>query len=83
MSLLASHSVQLNPIDFRRPIKVMACGPDALVTPDSHSRTSGVIALQSGCSSAGDDNSWKQASEREGSQWSAPTKWTLKGSFRL
>ena len=31
-------------------------------------------------SSAGDDNSWKQASEWEGSQWSAPTKWTLKGS---
>ena len=31
-------------------------------------------------SSAGDDHSWKQASEWEGSQWSAPTKWTLKGS---
>ena len=31
-------------------------------------------------SSAGDDSSWKQASEWEGSQWSVPTKWTLKGS---
>ena len=30
-------------------------------------------------SSAGDEHSWKQASEWEGSQWSAPTKWTLKG----
>ena len=31
-------------------------------------------------SSAGDDSSWKRASEWEGSQWSIPTKWTLKGS---
>ena len=31
-------------------------------------------------SSAGDDSSWKQASEWERSQWSAPTKWNLKGS---
>ena len=31
-------------------------------------------------SSAGDDSSWKQASEWEGSQWSAPTKWALKDS---
>ena len=31
-------------------------------------------------SSAGDDSSWKRASEWEGSQWSSPTKWTLKGS---
>ena len=31
-------------------------------------------------SSAGDEHSWKQASEWEGSQWSVPTKWTLKGS---
>ena len=31
-------------------------------------------------SSAGDDSSWKQASEWEGSQWSVPTRWTLKGS---
>ena len=30
-----------------------------------------------GDGSAGDDSSWKQASEWEGSQWSAPTKWTL------
>ena len=42
MSLPASHSVQPSPIDSRRPIKVMACGPDGPVTPDSHSRTSGV-----------------------------------------
>ena len=31
-------------------------------------------------SSAGDDSSWRRASEWEGSQCSAPTKWTLKGS---
>ena len=31
-------------------------------------------------SSAGHDGSWKRASEWEGSQWSAPTKWILKGS---
>ena len=31
-------------------------------------------------SSAGDDSSWKQTSEWEGSQWTAPTKWTLRGS---
>ena len=42
-------SVQPSLIDFKRPIEVMACGPDGLVTPDSHSRTSGVIVLQSGC----------------------------------
>ena len=47
-SLLLNHSGQLNPIDFRRPIEVMASGPDGPVTPDSHSRTNGVIVLQSG-----------------------------------
>ena len=31
-------------------------------------------------SSAGDDSSWRQASEWERSSWTAPTKWTLKGS---
>ena len=31
-------------------------------------------------SSAGDDSSWRQTSEWEGSSWTAPTKWTLKGS---
>ena len=31
-------------------------------------------------SSAGDDGSWKQTLEWEGSRWTAPTKWTLKGS---
>ena len=31
-------------------------------------------------SSAGGDSSWQQTSEWEGSQWTAPTKWTLKGS---
>ena len=31
-------------------------------------------------SSAGDDRSWKKVSEWEGSQWSAPTRRTLKGS---
>ena len=31
-------------------------------------------------SSAGDDSSWKKVSEWEGSQWSAPTRRTLKGS---
>ena len=31
-------------------------------------------------SSAGDDSSWKKVSDWEGSQWSAPTRRTLKGS---
>ena len=31
-------------------------------------------------SSAGDDGSWKKVSDWEGSQWSAPTRGTLKGS---
>ena len=31
-------------------------------------------------SSAGDDGSWKKVSDWEGSQWSAPTRRTLKGS---
>ena len=31
-------------------------------------------------SSAGDDSSWKKVSDWEGSQWSAPTRGTLKGS---
>ena len=31
-------------------------------------------------SSAGDDSSWRQTSEWEGSSWTAPTKWTLRGS---
>ena len=31
-------------------------------------------------SSAGDDSSWRQASEWEGSQWSAPTQIPLRGS---
>ena len=31
-------------------------------------------------SSAGDDSSWKKVSEWEGSQWSAPTRRTLRGS---
>ena len=39
-----------------------------------------MIVLQSGCRLAGGDSSWKQTSEWEGSQWTAPTKWTLKGS---
>ena len=46
---LLSRSVQPSLTGFKRPTEGKACGPDGLVTPDSHSRTSGVIVLQSGC----------------------------------
>ena len=36
------------PYRLQKANKVVACGPDGLVTPDSH-RTSGVIVLRSGC----------------------------------
>ena len=39
MSLLIEIRGQLNPIDSKRPIEVMANGPDGQVTSDSHSRT--------------------------------------------
>ena len=48
VSLSANHSEQLSPTDSRRPIRVMASGIDGPVTLDSHSLTSGVIALRSG-----------------------------------
>ena len=52
------------------------------MTPDSHSRTSGRDSSAKWVSSAGDDGSWKQTLEIqwEGSRWTAPTKWTLRGS---
>ena len=81
MSQPARTSGQLNPIDFRRPIGVMANGPDGLARSDNRSQTSGV-ALPDGIRlpPAGDDSSWKKVSDWEGSQWSAPTRRTLKGS---
>ena len=65
---------------FRRPIEVMASGPDGPVTPDSHSRTNGVIALQSGHRLPATTVHGGRHLEWEGSQWSAPTKWSLRGS---
>ena len=43
LSQPAEISGQLNHIDFRRPTKVMANGPDGLVISDSRSRINGVI----------------------------------------
>ena len=48
MSQPARTSGQLNHIDFRRPIKVKANGPDGLAISDSRSRTNGVVALPDG-----------------------------------
>ena len=45
MSQPTGTSGQLNPIDFKRPTKVKANGPDGLVTTDNHSRTTGVALL--------------------------------------
>ena len=80
MSQPARTSGQLNPIDFRRPIRVMANGPDGLAISDKCSRINGVDSSSRWHSSAGDDSSWKKVSDWEGSQWSAPTRRTLKGS---
>ena len=79
-SLSAKHSEQLSPTDSKRPVRVMASGPDGLVTLDSHSLNSGVIALRSGYRQPATTVHGRGASEWEGSQWSIPTKWTLKGS---
>ena len=38
----------LNHIDFRRPIEVMANGPDGLATSDNHSQINGVVVLPDG-----------------------------------
>ena len=76
MSLPTGMHGQLNLIDFKRPIVVKANGPDGLAISDSRSRTTGVKWQ----SSAGDDSSWKKVSDWEGSQWSALTRRTLKGS---
>ena len=69
---------QLNPIDFKRPTNVKAkvqMGYDIRQSqPDYWSSSS------KWQSSAGDDGSWKKVSDWEGSQWSAPTRRTLKGS---
>ena len=46
---LRSRSVQPSLTDFKRPTVEKAYGPSGLVTLDSHSQTSGVIVLQSGC----------------------------------
>ena len=39
---------QLNHIDFRRPIKVMANGPDGIAISDRRSRINGVVVLPDG-----------------------------------
>ena len=49
LSLSANHSEQLSPTDSKRLKRAMASGLDGLATFDSHSLTSGVIALRSGC----------------------------------
>ena len=78
MSLPIVTNGQLNPIDFKRPTEVMANGPDGLVTSESQpDHWSGSSKWQS---SAGDDSSWKKVPDWEVSQWSAPTRRTLKGS---
>ena len=78
MSPLIETRGQLNPIDFKRPTELMANGPDGSdirqSQPDHWSESS------KWQSSAGDDSSWKKVSAWEGSQWSAPTRRTLKGS---
>ena len=79
MSLLIETRGQLNPIDFKRPTEVMANGPDGRVTSDSHSRTAGVNLLH-GSHLPAMTALGKKVSEWEGSQWSAPTRRTLKGS---
>ena len=60
----------------------MASGPDGLAASDVRQSQPDQWSDSSAkwMSSAGDDSSWKRASEWEGSQWSIPTKWTLKGS---
>ena len=42
-SQLTRTSGQLNPIDFKRPIRVMANGPDGQATSDIRCRTNGVL----------------------------------------
>ena len=48
LSQPAEISGQLNHIDFRRPTKVMANGPDGLAISDSRSRINGVVVLPDG-----------------------------------
>ena len=77
------HSEQLSPTDSKRPISLNKSdgqwsrwASDVRQSqPDQWSDSSAKWM-----SPAGDDSSWKRASEWEGSQWSIPTKWTLKGS---
>ena len=48
LSQPAKTSGQLNHIDFRRPTKVMADGPDGPAISDSRSLTNGVVVLPDG-----------------------------------
>ena len=84
MSQPTRTSGQLNPIDFRRPIK--SDGQWSRWASDIRQSQPNQWSSSSGWhwqSSAGDDSSWKKVSEPsdlEGSQCSAPTRRTLKGS---